>query len=337
MVLRAFFFGALACVACQSSSEAAPSKAGPSAPSGQGSKTTSKVAPTPPSPNLGVTDKGIFPDLDQSVQLRLSAELKAAEVSASWDEERQLLVLYREGWPVKVYPTRGSRSLRVGGDSVHLRPGDYAELSPLLRGKSLARVEAKSARASDRDEDGIPDALDILIGAHKTVINGASYGGGYQKIAYPWGDLPRDQGVCTDVVVRALRNAGVDIQSELQRDIKRRPAAFPMVKKPNPNIDHRRVKTLLPYFERQYQEHSIELVDQADPYRPGDVIFMDTFPSRSGPDHIGIVSDSVGESGLPLVVNNWTDGSHTAELDLLGWVPVTHRFRLRDRPKTGGD
>jgi uncharacterized protein YijF (DUF1287 family) len=56
---------------------------------------------------------------------------------------------------------------------------------------------------------------------------------------------------------------------------------------------------------------------------------MDTFPSKSGPDHIGIVSDTIGESGHPLVINNWTDGYHTQEMDLLGFVPVTHRFRVK--------
>jgi uncharacterized protein YijF (DUF1287 family) len=56
---------------------------------------------------------------------------------------------------------------------------------------------------------------------------------------------------------------------------------------------------------------------------------MDTFPSRSGPDHIGIVSDRRGPSGHPLIINNWTDGHVTSEMDLLGFVPVTHRFRIK--------
>jgi len=59
---------------------------------------------------------------------------------------------------------------------------------------------------------------------------------------------------------------------------------------------------------------------------------MDTFPSRSGPDHIGIISNRVDDQGLPLVINNWTDGTVTTEMDLLTFVPVTHRFRLVTRP-----
>ena len=55
---------------------------------------------------------------------------------------------------------------------------------------------------------------------------------------------------------------------------------------------------------------------------------MDTFPSRPGPDHIGIVSARTDAEGLPLIINNWTDGTVTTEMDLLTFVPVTHRFRL---------
>ena len=102
-----------------------------------------------------------------------------------------------------------------------------------------------------------------------------------------------------------------------------------MVKKANPNIDHRRVKTMLPYFKRQWEEHTIELDDKDDPLRPGDIVFMDTFPKRRGPDHIGVVSNRRGDSGHLLVINNWTDGFKTSEMDLLSYVPLTHRFRIR--------
>jgi uncharacterized protein YijF (DUF1287 family) len=95
-------------------------------------------------------------------------------------------------------------------------------------------------------------------------------------------------------------------------------------------IDQRRVKTLLPYFQRHWQAHTPRIDDDKDPLRPGDVIFMDTFPTRDGPDHIGIVSDTIGESGMPMVINNWTNGTVTREMDLLGSVPVLYRFRLPD-------
>ena len=73
---------------------------------------------------------------------------------------------------------------------------------------------------------------------------------------------------------------------------------------------------------------SAQLDASDDPWRPGDIILMDTFPSRPGPDHIGIISDTIGPSGLPLVINNWTNGTVTSEMDLLTFVPVLYRFRL---------
>ncbi|MGH2900894.1 MAG: DUF1287 domain-containing protein, partial [Solirubrobacteraceae bacterium] len=176
------------------------------------------------------------------------------------------------------------------------------------------------------------DALDLLIGAKKTVVNADAYtheAEGYITLAYPMGDVPRTMGVCTDVIVRAARNAGIDIQRELHDDIRRARAAYPMVKgMGDPSIDQRRVATLLPYFKRRWESHSARLDDPADPLRPGDIILMDTFPNRSGPDHIGIVSDRLDAEGLPLVINNWTVGTVTAEMDLLTFVPVMYRFRL---------
>lgn len=277
-------------------------------------------------PGLEVEDKGIWGDLDDRVTIELPHGIDAARVTATIDRERGLLVVAIDGWPVKPYPLGGPAVLTVGEHRLGLRPADRDELAPLL---APGRVRTAAA-AGDHDRDGIPDALDVLIGARKTVLNGDAYVSGYQKLAFPMGDVPRTIGVCTDVIVRALRNAGVDLQAELQRDRRRAPRAYPMIKRAgDANIDHRRVKTLLPYFLRHLDRRSAALDDADDPLRPGDVVFLDTFPSRAGPDHIGIVSDHVGPSGLPLVVNNWTEGTVTTEMDLLGWVPVMYRFRLR--------
>lgn len=277
---------------------------------------------------LGVADQGIFADLDDKVQLTLPAELAAERVTAVLDRDHALLVVSIDGFPRKAYPLGGAAKLAVGRFELALRPGDRSELLPLL---AEARItEGKAAR--DRDRDGIPDPLDILIGAKKTVINADAYTAeaqGYIKLKYPGGDVDRSMGVCTDVVIRSVRNAGLDLQTALHEDIKRRRAAFPMIKKgPDPSIDQRRVGTLLPYFKKHWEQHTAKLDDPDDPLRPGDIILMDTFPSRSGPDHIGIISDQIGASGLPLVINNWTNGTVTSEMDLLSFVPVLYRFRL---------
>ncbi|MBA3455902.1 MAG: DUF1287 domain-containing protein [Deltaproteobacteria bacterium] len=277
---------------------------------------------------LGVADTGIWSDLDDKVQIALPA-VTADRVSATVDGKKRLLVLSIDGFPRKSYPLTGPSMLAVGMHTLALRPGDRAELAPLLSAERTTSVPAQTKKNADADRDGIPDALDILIGAKKTVLNADAYTEGYVTIPFPLGDVPREMGVCTDVVIRAVRNAGVDLQKALYDDIKRAPKAYPMVKgRANPHIDQRRVKTLLPYFVRHWEAHTPRFDDPEDPLRPGDVIFMDTFPSKAGPDHIGILSDRLDDQGLPLVINNWTVGTVTAEMDLLTFVPVLHRFRL---------
>jgi uncharacterized protein YijF (DUF1287 family) len=275
---------------------------------------------------LGVADRGIWSDLDARIQIALPAGLTADRVRATVDPRHHVLVLYVDGWPTKPYPLGGPARLAVGATALRLRPGDRAELAPLLR---AGRLGAPDPGQPDRDGDGIPDPLDAYLGALKTVANGSTYTEGYVTLRFPMGDVPRATGVCTDVIVRALRNAGLDLQAQLHRDIARRRRAYPMVRgRGNASIDQRRVATLLPYFQRHLEAHSTTLGDPDDPWRPGDVVFMDTFPSRPGPDHIGIVSARTDEAGLPLIINNWTDGTVTTEMDLLTFVPITHRFRL---------
>ena len=141
------------------------------------------------------------------------------------------------------------------------------------------------------------------------------------------GDMPRTEGVCTDVVVRALRNAGIDLQKAVHEDAKVRRSAYPGITKPDRNIDHRRVRNLLPYFKRYWTSLPTDPKDASVPWLPGDVVLLDTMNDPQ-PEHMGIVSDSLAQSGLPLVINNWTDGTTTAEMDLLSFVPVRHRFRV---------
>ena len=262
------------------------------------------------------------------MQLALPADLTAEHARALVDPSHKLLVLYRDDWPVKVYPLAGDAELALGDHHLPLRAGDRTELAPLLAADRVSDLAAGAAPPpGDADKDGIPDPLDVLIGGYKTAIDNAPYGGGYIQIDYPNGDIPRGQGVCTDVVIRAARNAGLDLQSELQKDLRSSRRSYPMVKRPNAHIDHRRVKTILPYFLRHWDRRRAELDDATDPVRPGDVVFFDTFPGKPGPDHIGVVSDRMGPNGLPLVINSWTDGFRTTEMDLLPTIPVTHRFR----------
>lgn len=286
---------------------------------------------------LGVADRGIFSDLDGQLQLALPARLNKAQVRAVHDAAHQLLVLYDGDWPIKVYPVGVGNMLALGARSLTLRPGDRDELAPLLREDNVRDLPAGAAPAlGDADADGIPDPLDVLLGAHKTALNRDRYDGRYERISYPMGDVPREIGVCTDVVIRALRNAGLDLQAAVHEDILRAPKAYPTVTQPNASIDHRRVKSLLPYFERHYAPHTTER-GTSDAYRPGDIVFMDTFPSRPGTEHVGIVSNEEAAPGMPLIINNWTDGTVTKPMNLLTFVPVTQRFRVPPSSKRDGE
>jgi len=91
------------------------------------------------------------------------------------------------------------------------------------------------------------------------------------------------------------------------------------------------VRNAIVYFGRHWDQRSSALSDVEDPLRPGDVVFLDTFPNRPGPDHVGILAQATGKSGHPLVINLWTFGYETQAMDLLEFVPVTHRFRFPSR------
>ncbi len=193
-------------------------------------------------------------------------------------------------------------------------------------GTPVAVRAGPHADLPDADADGIPDQADILLGALKAALNGASYDAGFEKIAYPLGDVDPSKGCCTDVVIRAFRNAGMDLQVLIHEDILARPKAYAHVAKPSTHIDHRRVRNLVIYMGKHLASLCTGAADGSCTFLPGDVVFFDTLPKK-GPDHVGIVSWRTNGDGVPLVVNNWTTGTTTSHMDLLSWCPVTHHFR----------
>ena len=97
-------------------------------------------------------------------------------------------------------------------------------------------------------------ALDLVAAARAQVGATLHYDPSYRQIAYPMGDVPMERGVCSDVVIRAFRAVGVDLQQELHRDMKRHFATYPKnwgLARPDRNIDHRRVPNLATWFKRQ--------------------------------------------------------------------------------------
>jgi len=113
----------------------------------------------------------------------------------------------------------------------------------------------------------------------------------YFKIPYPNGDVPAHFGVCTDVVIRAYRAVGID----LQKDVHQKMGG-------DRNIAHRRVKVLEKFFKRHGQ--SLPVTKDPKDYKPGDIVTYYLKEAISSKDHIAIVSDKIGISGNPMIIHN---------------------------------
>lgn len=160
---------------------------------------------------------------------------------------------------------------------------------------------------------------DLIAGAVAQVGRTRSYDGSYRKLPYPNGDVPLETGVCSDVVIRAFRRARIDLQQLVHEDMKRSFDAYPRnwgLRRPDTNIDHRRVPNLATFFRRKGKA-----VDGA--WKPGDVVVW-RLPGNNLP-HIGVVSDRRAASGRFLVVHNIGSGAQIE--DVLDAYTVTGHFR----------
>ncbi len=129
------------------------------------------------------------------------------------------------------------------------------------------------------------------------------YDPSYFSISYPNGDVPKGKGVCTDVVIRAYRKLGIDLQKEVHEDMKKNFSKYPQkwgLKKTDPNIDHRRVPNLQVFFTRFGK--SLEVTDKASDYKTGDLV---TWMINDKMPHIGIVtSRKTADGKRNLIVHN---------------------------------
>jgi len=130
-----------------------------------------------------------------------------------------------------------------------------------------------------------------------------TYDPSYFSISYPNGDVPANIGVCTDVIIRAYRKVGIDLQQKVHLDMKKHFAAYPKIwglKTTDKNIDHRRVPNLMTYFERHRAQK--EITTTATNYLPGDIVCWNLGGAIT---HIGIVIDQKSADGLRnLIVHN---------------------------------
>jgi len=168
-----------------------------------------------------------------------------------------------------------------------------------------------------------PQAAKLIQGALQQIGKTLIYDPAYVRLDYPGGDIPLVRGVCTDVVVRAFRHTGIDLQVKVHEDMRKAFKRYPQnwgLKRPDKNIDHRRVPNLRTYFKRQGK--SLPVTQNASHYQPGDVV---TWRLDNNLVHIGIVSNQK-RNGRFLIIHNI--GAGTVLEDVLFEFDITGHYRF---------
>lgn len=192
---------------------------------------------------------------------------------------------------------------------------------------SIARTNGTLFTATDEK----PKLADIASIEIRKLIESAveqtnvtkNYDPNYVVIAYPNGDVPIETGVCSDVVIRAFRKAGVDLQKEVHEDMAGNFAAYPQkwkLSKPDTNIDHRRVPNLQTFFTRRGK--SLAITNNGDDYKPGDVVAWDL--DGKGMTHIGLVSNFYNEKTKRYSIIHNIGGGTQSEDKIFDWKIIGH-------------
>jgi uncharacterized protein len=149
-----------------------------------------------------------------------------------------------------------------------------------ISGLTLAQTRARSSSEAIKK---------LLDSAREQSTITKSYDPRYVQIAYPGGDVPRETGVCSDVIIRALRAVDIDLQKKVHEDMAKNFVVYPRkwnLARPDTNIDHRRVPNLMMYFSRAGK--ALPIVENAQHFQAGDIVAWDL---GAGQTHIGIASD----------------------------------------------
>jgi uncharacterized protein len=171
-----------------------------------------------------------------------------------------------------------------------------------------------------------PWAAEFIEAARAQVGVTLRYDPSYTRLKFPNGDVPREIGVCTDVVIRAYRDAfDFDLQSQVNADMKRNFSAYPKIwglKRADSNIDHRRVPNLRTFLKRKGAE--LDASSDGLLYNPGDLVTQN-LPGNL--PHIAIVSDTMNAADTaPLVIHNIGGGAQIE--DTLFAFEITGRYRF---------
>lgn len=163
----------------------------------------------------------------------------------------------------------------------------------------------------------------LILAAIEQTKKKVTYDGSYFKIGYPNGDIPDSLGVCTDVIIRAYRKLGIDLQKLVHEDMQKAWTFYNKRRKSDridANIDHRRVPNLMTYFERKGAKLAIS--QKPEDYLAGDIVCWDVAAG-----HIGLVihKTSAVDSNRLLIVHNIGSGPEME--DYLFRATITGHYR----------
>ncbi|MFI1743618.1 DUF1287 domain-containing protein [Thalassobellus sediminis] len=177
------------------------------------------------------------------------------------------------------------------------------------------------------EAQNIVEQLTLSDAALELTKQKVTYDPSYFSIEYPNGDVPSNKGVCTDVVIRAYRKLGVDLQKGVHEDMKAHFNLYPKtwgLKTTDKNIDHRRVPNLMTYFKRQGAEKLIS--KNPNDYKPGDVVCWNLGGAIT---HIGIVVNKKSNDGKRYLIVHNIGGGQVLEDCLFSFKIIGHyRYRL---------
>ena len=171
------------------------------------------------------------------------------------------------------------------------------------------------------------EQVDLSKHALELIKQEVTYDPSYFSIDYPNGDVPSSKGVCTDVVIRAYRKIGIDLQKEVHEDMKANFSFYPKIwglKTTDKNIDHRRVPNLMTFFKRQGAEKSIS--NNPSDYKPGDIVCWNLGGAVT---HIGIVVDKKSRDGKRNLIVHNIGGGQVLEDCLFDFKIIGHyRYKI---------
>lgn len=175
--------------------------------------------------------------------------------------------------------------------------------------------------SKDYNNNGIDDYTDILLGARMDAENHPTYKSAYYAGGYP----PDNEGVCTDVIWRAFKNAGYSLKDMVDEDIKNNVELYPRVNgMPDTNIDFRRVPNLKVYFDRNAILLTTDIYEIAQ-WQAGDIVIF-------GTSHIGIISDKRNKKGVPYLIHNANQANREEDaLEMWNYFePISGHYRIKE-------